>query len=303
MVDLRLPNLFIVGAPKCGTSALSHYLSGHPQIFMTEEVGVKEPDFYSTDREIPWRPISSAEDYWKLFSGAPVGMKYLGEASTSYLESQVAIPRLLASCPTARLIVMVRNPIEVATALHNQRAKVGKDIHDFETAWKLQEVRLQGRKLPGGWRYSRGDMLQYGRIARLGEQLERVFAAVPRGQVHVIVYDDFVSDPGSVYRSLLQWLDVPDDCRDSFPPINVRLEFRSVAIERWLQRANRIRKFLRIPGGWGVHRTINHMNLVERRSTLSPEFRGMLCEYFRDDVERLSSLLGRDLTSWLESSS
>ena len=297
----RPPNLFIVGAPKCGTSALSYYLACHPDVFMSEKVGIKEPDFYSVDRDIPWRPVTSAADYEAIFSRAPSDARYLGEASTSYLESHVAIPNLLHDSPDARLIVMVRNPLDLVQALHNQRLKRGKEISSFSRAWELQQARNEGRELPRGVGFSNGDMLQYGRIAKMGEQLDRLYRTASNERIHVIVYDDFVASPGNEYARLLEWLGLRWDGRQRFPVVNPRQEFRSPRLEKLLQYLRRIRTRVGIPGGLGVHALINRFNGVEKRSPLDPDLRTRLCEYFVEDVALLSDLLGRDLSGWLRS--
>src|SRR5690625_4988209 len=118
MTEPRVPNLFILGAAKCGTTAMSHYLAGHPDIFMSEQSGVKEPRFFSSDT---WRPgvphITDWEQYLRLFSSAPASVRYLGEASPQYLGSRQAVPSILDSCRDPRFIVMLRDPVELAASL------------------------------------------------------------------------------------------------------------------------------------------------------------------------------------------
>src|SRR5690348_5699052 len=140
MAGTRFPNLFIVGAPKCGTTALSHYLAGHPQIFMTESVGIKEPYYFNWEIKLShhnWR-IRDESAYLHLFDKADPNARYWGEASPGYLFSREAIPRILEKRRDTCIIVMLRNPIELAHSLHNEHWKSFGEIQDFETAWRLQ---------------------------------------------------------------------------------------------------------------------------------------------------------------------
>jgi hypothetical protein len=299
MVEHRIPNLFIIGAPKCGTTAMSHYLAGHPDIFMSEQAGLKEPTFYNTDRVVIRRRVESRAEYDALFAVAPTDAVYLGEASATYLDSEVAVSGILQDSPNARLIVLVRNPVEIVAALHNQHVKKGRDIHDLESAWKLQAARRHGTRMPPGFEKQRNDSLQYARVARLGEQVQRLFGRASPDQVRVIVYDDFKTSPQKVYQSLLEWLQLPDDDRVEFPVLNARVRYRSRALEESLQRLRRIRERLGFPGGLGIHAVINRFNSQVSRPPLEPAFRRELEEYFRDDVRLLSELIGRDLSHWV----
>jgi len=299
MGDCRLPNLYIVGAPKCGTSALSHYLAGHPDIFMSEQSGVKEPGFYSRDREIPFRPVNSESEYKALFAPAPPGVPYIGEASTSYLESESAIPNILADCPDARLIVMLRNPVDIVVALHNQRFKRGWEPYGLRKAWDLQVERSCGRRIPDWLGVGRGDIFQYGRIATLGEQMARLFGYISRDRVHVIVYDDLKKTPAAVYESVLRWLHLQGDGRSEFPVVNPRVKYRLPALESTLQFLRRKREMLGLPGGIGVHAAINRLNRRRGTGAIDKTLARELRDYFRQDIRLLSGVIGRDLDCWL----
>ena len=107
---------------------------------------MKEPHFFNTDDR---RLISTLEAYEDLFRPASSGHCALGEASVWYLSSTEAVHNILAYQPNARFIVMVRNPVEMAPALHAEMLITGhENVHDFSTAWRYQEERRQGRQLP-----------------------------------------------------------------------------------------------------------------------------------------------------------
>src|SRR5690625_19321 len=298
MAGPRVPNLFLIGAPKCGTTAMSHYLAGHPDIFMSEQAGVKEPRFFCSDR---WysrdRQITSWQEYLGIFAAAPATAQYLGEATPRYLQSNRAVPEILARCPDPRFIVMLRDPVELATSQHNQRVKSGKEDLDFEAAWKLQEERIRGRSLPAG--VDDGRLLQYGYHGLLGKQMQRLLRRVCRKYVHWIFYGDFKQNPKRSYRQLLNFLELPDDGRTQFSRRNSSVMYRSWWLENGLKKVRCSRKRYGLPGGLGINALIDRFNKVPGKASLRPEFKRELQEYFREDVNLLGELTGRDLSSWL----
>lgn len=290
----RRPNLFILGAPKCGTTSLAHWLSGHPGIFMSP---VKEPKFFNTDA----RTVGgfSREEYEKLFFGADEKQRWLAEASTAYLRSTTAVSNIVAYAQEPRFVVCVRNPIEMAVSLHGERIKQGVETETgFEQAWRLQESRQQGRRVPRLC-VEPGDLL-YGSICRVGHQLERVLAQAGADRVIVVVLDDIKADPAREYRRVLDFLGLPDDGRTRFPTENEAL-YLPPLLAGSLRFAALAKQLLRIRTGTGVT-TLARRALGRRpaKPALSPELRRELCVYFRDDVNKLSAILGRDFSHWLD---
>ena len=127
------PNFFIVGAPKCGTTALYEYLRPHPHIFMSK---VKEPHFFANDLgTYPF--IKTLEEYTRLFTDSNEQHVRVGEASVYYLRSATAIANIHQFNPHAKIIAMFRNPVEMVHALHSQLLYVSEESEsDFETAWR-----------------------------------------------------------------------------------------------------------------------------------------------------------------------
>lgn len=289
---LRRPNLFILGAPKCGTTSLAHWLSEHPGIFMSP---VKEPRFFDTDA----RAVGgySKDEYEKLFSAADERHRWLAEGSTAYLRSTAAVENIMAYAEDPRFIVCVRNPIDMVVSLHGERIKQGVETEtDFERAWRLQEERRQGRLVPR--LCVNVDELLYGPTCRVGHQLERVLAQVGADRVLVVVLDDIKADPGREYRRVLDFLDLPDDGRTRFSAENEAL-YLPPLLAGSLRFAALAKRWLRIRPGTGVttlvRRALGHPPV---KSPLSPELRSELCAYFRDDVAKLGVLLSRDLSHW-----
>lgn len=297
------PDFFILGAPKCGTTALSEYLREHRQVFVSRP---KEPHYFCDDFDYYYAPGQRTEQhYLRLFEGAGPEHLAVGEASVWYLYSATAARNIMAFDPGARVIVMVRNPVELVPSLHSQlRYMLDEDEPDPEAAWRLQAARARGERLPPTVRVPA--FLQYGEAVKLGAQLRRVYEAVPREQVRVIVFDDLRRDAGAVYREALAFLGVPDDGRAEFPRVNENKVHGNAALARLTQRppgplvavARGVKRVARVERLGVLDRVRRRNRLVTRREEISPAFAQELREFFRQDVAELGELIGRDLSAW-----
>ncbi len=297
------PNFFIVGAPKCGTTALYEYLRPHPSIFMPR---VKEPHYFAKDLGTYPR-IRTPEEYAGIFAESSEKHLSVGEASVYYLRSSLAIPGIREFNPDARIIAMFRNPVEMVHSLHSQLLYVAEENEsDFEVAWRLQERRSRGLDLPPG---SRGAFLvQYGQVGQFGTQTQRLLSVFPRTQVKLILFDDFTASPQTVYDEVIEFLGIPHDNRSAFPRINDNKRARVTWLRTFARKPppvlrDAIRNLKQAVGAEGisaVKKKLVDLNTVkERRRPLSPEFRAELVEAFRDEVAALSRLLDRDLSHWV----
>jgi Sulfotransferase family len=289
------PNFFILGAPKCGTTSLSAWLKGHPEIFIPE---TKEPHFFNTDDK---RATNTLQEYDTLFASAADRHKRLGEASVWYLSSSDAVPNILKCHPEAHFIAMVRNPVEMAPALHAEMVISGhENVRDFEVAWRLQEKRKTGECLPP-FTWARRRLL-YGEVCKLGSQIERLFSVVPRERVLVICLDEMACAPRSVYLNVLKFLEIDDDGRTHFPVYNRARRLRWPRVSRWLFVLLELKSRLGIQFNWNVWRRFEEASVVESgRAGLSPEMTTALEEYFAADVAHLGNLIGKNLSGWVNS--
>lgn len=294
------PNFFIIGALKCGSTSLYRWLSAHPNIYMSPK---KEPHFYSSDLSYT-NPLTQ-DEYDGLFRGADNRHRAVGEASVEYVFSEVAIPRIETEYDGARYVVLIRNPVDMAYSLHEERVFC-RDEHvgDFREAWRLSPQRREGDMVSRACREPR--LLDYQSICRLGEQLERLFSIVPRDRVLVLVLDDFREDPRREYLKVLEFLGVPDDGRTSFPVENPAKEKRGPDLTLHLRRVAKwaflAKRRLGIPvaRSTGILKSISRLNTRHRpRPPMSDELRQELRDFFRPDIKRLGSLLNRDFSHWL----
>jgi hypothetical protein len=297
---MRLPDFFIVGAPKCGTTALASYLRGHPRIFLSP---VKEPNYFCFDAP-GLRVADRPEAYGRLFAAAQPG-QLCGEASTAYLFSSDAVPAILNANAAAKIIVLVRDPLEMVLSHHNQKLhNFEENEPDFETAWRLSAERAKGREVSAGCRAPK--YLDYQAIGRLGEQVRRLKSVVPESQLHAIVFDDLRAHPGAVYRDTLAFLGVATDGRNAFPIVNARKANAWPALARLLKRPPAPLRRLKLAAKRafpvptkGIGSIVHGLNQRPgERRTLPAPLRDEMAAAFRDDVALLGELLGRDLSHW-----
>jgi hypothetical protein len=212
----RMPDFFIVGHAKCGTSALYEMLRLHPQIFMPK---LKEPWYFSRNNpqplaasertvQVTGKVAMSEQEYLSLFTDAKPGQR-IGEGSTSYLWSPTAAAAIAAVQPSARVIAILREPAIFLRSLHLQLlTNVTESERDFRKALALDDARREGREIPkyAFWPQA----LIYSDRVRYVEQLRRYHAVFPRDQVLVLIYDDFRSDNEATVRQVLRFLEVDD---------------------------------------------------------------------------------------------
>jgi hypothetical protein len=207
------PNLFIVGAPKCGTTAWVHYLASHPDIFFPE---VKEPHYFSFDRP-PDRRLSW-EEYQELYRYAD-GKTVVGDASVGYLGSTVAANAIHEFNPDAKVVIFLREQEHYLPSWHNQLLfNGGENIADFETAWRLSGRRDATNSSKQCWNPAK--VLDYKTTGFFGEKIDRYLSLFGRDQVRILHFRDWVKDPRPTYVGLLDFLGLRDDLRIHFPPVN-----------------------------------------------------------------------------------
>jgi len=294
------PNFFILGAPKCGTTALSEYLHLHPNVFFSDP---KEPEYFAAD--FPVRLISRERDYLGLFRSAdPSRHLAIGEGSTLYLFSEEAVPNILRFQPQARMIAMVRNPAQLVESFHSHLLSEGiETLASFEEAWAAEAERRQGRRLPPGARNPQ--WLYYSEWGKLGSQLQRLMNLAPKGQWMAILYDDFARDTRRVYQETLKFLNLPDDGRKEFPVINKRRHPKNVRLQKWIGALLRWWMPMRVHftggRGLGLGNFLNKITTRPARANQIPvETHRMLLDYYHDEIRLMETLLDRDLGHWLD---
>jgi len=199
----RVPDFFIVGHSKSGTTALYTMLRSHPEVFMPD---VKEPWYFTTERvsTSSARRREMLEEYAGLFDAAAPGQR-IGEASPSYIWSPVAAARIAAARPDARIIVILREPASFLRSLHLQLVQSHIETEkDLGKAIAHEDERRHGRHVPR-FAGSSVERLLYSERVRYVEQLRRFDAVFPPEQMLVLIYDDFRADNAATVARVLRF--------------------------------------------------------------------------------------------------
>ncbi len=298
------PDFFIIGAPKCGTTALTEYLSHHPDIFMAR----KEMHHFGRDlhfgKQIYRR---NRQDYLQEFAGWQ-GQSRAGEASVWYLFSGQAAEEIKTFNPRARIIMMLREPTEMLYSLYHQfRLDGNEHLPTFAAALAAEDDRLAGRQMTRNTYFRQG--LIYHAVAAYTEQVKRYIKLFGRKQVKVILYDDFAADTAGVYREVLEFLGVDANRPlEAFPVINGSQEVKSSWL-RSLMSDPLVRGTAIATRSWvpavvfksliNIESQLMQINIRPvKRPKLDPGLRRQLLRDFTPEIIQFGQLIGRDLSNW-----
>ncbi|WP_372997867.1 sulfotransferase family protein [Marinobacter sp.] len=286
------PSVFILGAPKCGTTSLAWYLNQHPQVVEPKK---KEPNFFSDD--LPLQEVETLDEYLRLFEKQKASERLSFEASTWYLYSEVAAKNIKNFDPDSKLIVLIRNPIEMVQSLHSQQLyNLHETIFDFEQAWYAQFT--EERK--GHW------LLQYKKCCETGTQLSRLLTTVDKSRLKVILFDDLKSNPERVFLDVQSFVGIDEFKLLDYSPKNSNKTLRSRAVQEFTKNTpkplvsivNVIKKLFGIKR-IGLSKVIERANKVEQsRGGIRGEFKAVLVKEFEEEISKLELIVERDLSHW-----
>lgn len=296
-----LPNLFLVGAPKCGTTALHSYLVAHPSIASSAR---KEFNYFNIDHTASYPYAVRDEVQYKSFFEKSTA-DYKIDASPWYLFSEVAASNIKLCVPQAKIIIMLRRPWDMLYSLHSQRLFSGnEDISSFSAALDAETARARGERIPRICQVPEG--LQYRKVGLYAQQVERYIEAFGRDNVHIIKYDDFSADPRSEFLRVTRFLSIQEVLPLEFSRVNPNTVSRISSLAgiindhhhpvrtafRRLLPSSAVRKI--------VGRNLKKFNTKDTpRAPLDEVIRLQLREYFQSDIERLCNISGLDFGSWL----
>lgn len=302
MSRLKKPNTFIIGAPKCGTTALAEYLRAHPNVFMSQP---KEPHHFISQEWPNKTTYSDHASYLDLFKDANSTHQIVAEASVWYLYSETAISRINEYDPNARYIAMIRRPDEMVYSMHNQSViTFNEDIKSFEKAWSIATSGNR-KSVPKHCREIK--LLDYHKIAAYSEQLERLYNIVPSSNVLVIFHDDFKHDTHAVYNRVCNFLELSTDYQPTFEKVNENKEnqipFISKIVLRqptWVKKSSKLVKKLLCVEKLNIRPFVLSLNQKNtQRKPLDPKLRRSILSHYSSDIKKLEKLTGRDLADWL----
>ncbi|MEM4847383.1 MAG: sulfotransferase [Thermosphaera sp.] len=296
-----MPNFLILGTAKAGTTALYYYLAQHPQIFMSP---LKEPGFFAFEGERPKfqgpkdrvginrKVVVHLEEYRKLFAGV-LDEKAVGEASPWYLYSVRAHERIRHHTPNARLIAVLRNPIDRAYSHFMHLVRDGREpLDDFAQAVQSEEARIAAN-----WAYH----WHYVRAGFYYEQIKRYADTFDRCQIKVYLYDDLDANPMNVLADIFSFLEVDEAF---VPDVSVRYNVSGIpqnGFLRWYFTApssvKAVFKSLTPTPLWRA--AVRHKNKRLVKPQLPLELRDQLKAVYQEDILRLQDLMEKDLSAWL----
>lgn len=312
-----LPNFFIVGAPKAGTTSLYHYLDQHPEIYMSP---IKETNYFASEvrpqnlggnlqEQIRRDEIALQEylrgtmlekrfgalvtdwaDYLKLFRNVN-DERAIGEASVTYLWSVTAAANIRARIPDPRIIMILRNPIETAFSLYLEN--LGNErIHNSFHEQIHANAPWCGRFEP------MHPFLEFGLYY---EQVKRFLKGFPREKVCILLYEEYRTRQKQSLIDIFRFLGVDPTFEPNTLVRHMQPQIpRSFVIRRLLRRFGISRRLKE----WSPNVLVRHLRTLgfrgRRSLTMNQRDRQFLVNYYRDDIQKLSGLLDRDLRAWIQ---
>ena len=301
---MTLPNFLIIGAAKSGTTSLYRYLGQHPQVY----ANVKEPGYFALagqqvqfagpgDQDGFVRRITTERTaYEALFAGVTDEKAY-GEASVLYLYSPEAPIRIRETIPQAKLIAILRNPVERAFSGYLHLRRDGREpLADFAEALAAEDGRIAAN-----WEHQ----WHYQQLGFYHSQLKRYFDLFPAEQIAVYTFDEFKASPLKLMQRVFRFLEVDDSFVPDFSiRHNVSGTPKSKALNKFLIRPNRLKDAVRPFLPRSLRRFVGmrakQMNLNTDKPQMDSETYAYLLDLYREDILALQTLLNKDLSHWLK---
>ena len=291
-----IPNFLIVGAPKCGTTAMWRYLHQHPKIYLSQR---KDLHYFGSDLTFLKRERFSKDEYLSHFDNT--NEIAIGEASVWYLYSQNAAKEIFEFNPNMKIVIMLRDPVQMVYAHYTQMKFNGlgdEDLSTFEEALEAEPARKEGTRIPKHCPLT--CTLFYREIAKLATQIERYLEIFPKEQILFLFQEDMKTNINELYKKTLQFLEVSDDYTPDFTRVNTHKEVRFEILRKVIGKTPQSLKD-RIPKRPRklLSKTIRKYNSKHaERKKLSPKTDRMLRNELVGEIGRLEEICGRDLNHW-----
>jgi len=280
----KWPNFFIVGSGKAGTSSLYYYLKNISGIYMSP---VKEPNYFSINtvpENHPFlKPIRSDEKYLELFENVN-DEKIIGEASTSYFADPQAPHLIYEKVPNARILISLRNPIEKVYSTHLMLKRQGT----FQTSFHERVVDLR-KNIKSGKKTGMQGGLYYNYVNRYLD----VFG---KDQVKIIIFEEWIKDPRPTIKEILKFLGIKDTLNNFQNVIRNPYREERGQIAKYIRESSLVSKIARLFLSSLSRKSLKRKFLLKtKKPTMNEKDREELKKFFYDDVQKLQTLLGREL--------
>jgi hypothetical protein len=307
MTRSALPDFLVIGAPKAGSTALHDALAQHPQLYAA---AVKEPKFFLTgglppspaQHRGPGDAHSAREWIWQrdryaqLFRDAPAGALRF-ESTPFYLWDRASHRRIAAAVPDAKLIAIIRDPIDRAFSNWTHLWADGLEPEsDF-----VRACRAERRRVAAGW----APFWRYLELGQYGAQLQNLFRYFDRDQVQVLRYRQLIDAPAQTLDELCRFLGVATGIVSALPDANVGRWAAPGTLNTVLRRTIRTGALAGAYAPPKIWRSAQRPLLaaLQRgaapRPRLTPEQRAELVGHYTADNALLCELLGADYSDWL----
>ncbi|MDH3628765.1 MAG: sulfotransferase [Acidobacteriota bacterium] len=298
----RAPNFFVVGAVKSGTTAMCEYLSRHPDVYIPPE---KELNFFGSDMDLRV-PRQSWDEYLAMYFATAGAETRLGDGSVWYLYTRAAAQEIRQRVPDARIVIMLRQPVEMLYSLHSQLLyNDDEDLTSFQDALSAESARRDGERLPANVTFP--EQLHYRAIADYAPQVERYLEVFGSDRVRVILFDDFRRETAQVFRDTLRFLEIDPDFTTELEVINPAKKVRFRPLQNFLLRPPPAVRWIgrKLMPGFHDRNELRRKMLAanagpQTRSPLDPTIRSDLLDELRPGIRRLEDVLGKDLSSWTQ---
>ncbi len=293
------PNFILAGAPKCGTTSMYYYLRQHPEIFMPE---LKEPHYFG--RGLRWNKnalLLSEKDYLYLYKDAGSAL-IRGDSSTFYVFSESSPEEIAEFCPGAKIMIMLRNPVDLLYSLHSQYVFSGdEDQDDFQKALEIEEDRKQGRNLPKNIDMQ-NKVFYKTNIRSLPGNISSFIRVFGRENVFILTLDELKSETDMIIREVYRFLGVDETFVPDISVKNPNKIPRSRTVRDWIKRnkaqLGRFRSML-IKKPLGIIRNVENANtLYTPREELDENLRRELMLELTPVVDEIEDITGLDLGDW-----
>lgn len=320
-----LPNfIFIVGAPRCGTTTLAGWLKQHPRVcfpFVKEPHSFVQHDLRGLDGEALQRFIER-EYLDRFYAGCGPERDTGVDGSVSYLYVPDMLLPALKLWPNAKFVIAVRDPMTMLPSLHARLRYTGDEtIERFADAWAAIPDRAAGRRIPRSCLEPR--WLRYDEAGRFGTYVTQFVAAFGSERCFVSLFDDLVADPAAHYRRFVDFLGLEPFAGTDFSPKRESMGFRHGWLQRLLkrppvfardylagkqfrQRARRLEGSATADDAvtekiFSVRKKLLRWNRIPlARSPIPIALQRDIHARLKEEIARLGAFLGRDLSHWLE---
>jgi hypothetical protein len=298
----KFPNFLIIGATKSGTTSLYHYLSQHPEIYMSH---VKEPHFFAYegqtldfkgpgDMEIASQMIVTEKwRYEQLFDGV-TNEKAIGEASAMYLYCEGTAERIKRYLPEVKLIIILRNPVERAYSSYIHLRRDGREnLKDFLEALDAEESRIESNWMP---------IWHYKKMGFYYEQLSIYYQFFKKEQIKIYLFDEIKKQPMEIMQELYKWLGVdPNFVPDMSLKYNVSGLPKKQWIHFYLRKPHWTKTIIKplLPERFRKYIMTNMINKnLSKKQEMQDEWKNFLLNLYETEFIRLGKLLNKDLSNW-----